>query len=214
MLKLYHVGGSRSMRSLWLLYELGLDFELVSMPFSLEHLRAPEYLALSPLGRVPCLVDGETAIIESGAITQYLCETYDDKGLGRAPDDPERVEWLQWLHYAETVAVHGASLVQQKVFVAKEERSPTVQKLESKRLEKALQVIDRRLETRDYLLASGFSAVDTNVGYSIHLAKGFIPIDPFPRVTDYYARLSARTAFQKAAEVVPLDEKPRVKQPS
>ena len=55
MIKLYHADGTRSVRSLWLLNELGLDFELVTLAFSMEALRAPEYLAVSPLGRVPCL---------------------------------------------------------------------------------------------------------------------------------------------------------------
>jgi glutathione S-transferase len=208
-MKLYHCNGARSMRSLWLLNEMGMPFELVELPFSMEGLRTPEYLSISPLGRVPCLVDGDTAVFESGAITQYLCETHDAKGLGRAPGHPERAEWLIWLHYAETMAVHGASLVQQKVFIAKPDRSPVVQKLESRRLEKSLEVIDRRLADRDYLLKSGFSAVDTNVGYSVHLAKGFVPLDPFPNVVAYYARLSARPAFQKAAASVPLAEQAR-----
>lgn len=126
MRKLYHCDGARSMRSLWLLHELGLEFELVTLPFSMAGLRTPDYLAVSPLGRVPCLVDGDLTLFESGAIAQYLCETYDDGRLHRAPGHPERPAWLQWLHYAETVAAHGASLVQQQVFVPPEQRSPVV----------------------------------------------------------------------------------------
>mgnify|MGYP006304984097 FL=1 len=191
------------MRVLWLLEEMGLDFELVELDFSMESLRAPEYLEISPLGRVPCLVDGTTRVFESGAILQYLCETYDDVSapcglLHRGPGDPERVEWLQWLHYAETVAVHGASLVQQSVFVKPEDRSPVVQKLESRRLLKALEVIDLHLADRDFLLASGFSAVDVAVGYSVHLGAKFVSLDELPRVTDYYARLRERPAFQRS----------------
>lgn len=207
MLTLYHCNGARSMRSLWLLYEMGIEFELRELPFSMEGLRTPEYLAISPLGRVPCLVDDGVSVFESGAIAQYLGEHYDAQGkLHRAPGHAERTEWLIWLHYAETMAVHGASLVQQKVFIAKEDRSPVVQKLESRRLEKALEVVDKHLADRDYLLKSGFSAVDTNVGYSVHLAKGFVPLEPFPNVVKYYGRISARPAFKKAAASVPLSE--------
>ncbi|MEQ8377953.1 glutathione S-transferase family protein [Parvibaculum sp.] len=207
MLTLYHCNRARSMRSLWLLNEMGIAFELKELPFSMEGLRTPEYLAISPLGRVPCLVDGDVSVFESGAIAQYLGEHYDPDGkLHRPVGHPERTEWLIWLHYAETMAVHGASLVQQKVFIAKEERSPVVQKLESRRLEKSLEVVDRHLADRDYLLKSGFSAVDTNVGYSVHLAKGFVSLDPFPNVVEYYERIAARPAFQKAAANVPLGE--------
>ncbi|MEE4360733.1 MAG: glutathione S-transferase family protein [Pseudomonadales bacterium] len=203
MIRLYHCPEARSMRVLWLLEEMGLDFELEELDFSMASLRRPEYLEISPLGRVPCLVDGTTRIFESGAIIQYLCETYDDVSqpcgrLHRGPGDPERVEWLQWLHYAETIAVHGASLVQQNVFIRPEDRSPVVRKLESRRLEKSLEVIDARLEGRDWLLASGFSAVDVAVGYSVHLGQQFVSLDPAPRVAAYYARLCDRPAFQRS----------------
>ena len=195
------------MRTLWLLNELGLDFELVTMPLDLKILRSPEYLAIHPLGRVPCLVDAGRAIFESGAIAQYLCETYDDdERLGRPPGHPERVEFLQWIHFAETIAVHGASLVQQRVFIAETERSPAVHKLESKRLEKAIGVVDRHLASgRDYMLASGFSAVDTNVGWSVVLGRSFLGLDAFPnarglrRATGAAAGVPGRARRRQAA---------------
>ena len=154
MITLYHVPSARSTRSLWLLNELGIEFELVEMAFDLKVLRAPEYLAIHPLGRVPCLVDDDQTISESGAITQYLCEKHDDGTLGRAPGYPERYEWLQWMHYAETGVVHAASLVQQSVFIPEEQRSPIVQKVESCRLEKAVEILDNHLKDRAHLLAS------------------------------------------------------------
>lgn len=196
MITLYHCANARSMRSLWLLNELGLDFDLVEMPFHVKHLRTPDYLAIHPLGRVPCLVDGDLTLFESGAICQYLCERYDDGTLGRATDHPERAEWLQWLHYAETVAVHGASMVQQTIIIAEPDQSPVVQKLETRRLEKSLEVLDEHLEGRDYVLASGFTAPDTNVGYSIHLGRNFTDLGAFANVKAYYDRLTARPAFQ------------------
>lgn len=198
MITLYHCPEARSQRSLWLLEELGLEFELVELDFSMDSLRSPEYLARHPLGRVPCLVDGDLTLFESGAITQYLCETYDNGTLHRGPGHPERWQWLQWLHFAETMAVHGASMVQQFVFIRREDRSSVVQKLESRRLEKTLEVVDNQLQDRDWLLASGFSAADVSVGYSIHLGQRFVPIDHLPRVQDYYQRIKARPAFQQS----------------
>lgn len=204
-IKLYHCHEARSMRSLWLMNELGLDFELIVMPFDTRALRSPDYLAVHPLGRVPCLVDGEQILFESGAIAQYLCEKNERSGLGRPPGHPEWPEWLQWIHYAETMAVHGASLVQQFIVIRDEaDRSPLVQKLESKRLEKSLEVVDQRLGDRDHLLKGGFSAADVGVGYSIHLAKAWTALDAFPRVAAYYERLASRPAFQ--ASLPPQDD--------
>ena len=194
---LHHCHEARSMRSLWLLNELGLEFELVIHPF--DRLRTEEYLDIHPLGRVPTIqIDGMT-LFESGAICQYLCEKYSPDVLGRTPGHPERASWLQWLHYSETMAVHGAALVQQFVVLQDEAlRSPIIQKLESRRLQKALEVLDQQFNNSDYLLQTGFSAVDIAVGYSVHLAQNFLPLSDYANVDKYYNILCQRDAFQKS----------------
>lgn len=169
MITLYHVPRSRSVRTFWLLNELGRPFKVVEMPFSMKALRSPDYLAVSPAGRVPCIDDEGVTVFESGAIAQYLCDRYDPEGLGRRPGHPEWVEWIQWIHFSETIAVHASYLVQQAKFVAEENRSEAVVNLERRRLRKTLEVIDRRLAGRDHLLASGFSAADIAVAYSIYM---------------------------------------------
>lgn len=194
---LYHVAGSRSVRSLWLLRELGIDFELHEIEFTLKALRAPEYLKIHPLGRVPCLKHNDTVIFESGAIAQYLCELTGSALMPKAGEG-ERGEWLQWLHYAETMAVHAASLVQQRVFIPKENRSEAVQEVEKRRLGQTLSMLNKHLADREYMLASGFSAVDTNVGYSVQLAKNFIPIDGWENVCAYRDRVVGRPHAQQS----------------
>jgi len=195
MLKLYHCPETRSMRSLWLLHELQVPFELVEMPFDLSMTRSDAYLAVHPLGRVPTLTDGDFRLFESGAITEYLCERFPESGLGRALGDPERYEWLQWIHYSETIAVHAAALVQQHHFLHPADRSGVVIKLESRRLFKSVQLIESQLRGRDYLLPSGFSAADINVGYSVHLAHRFLSLERLPATARYYERLRSRPAF-------------------
>ncbi|MDB5428901.1 MAG: Glutathione S-transferase domain [Caulobacter sp.] len=196
-LRHFHVAESRSMRTLWLLNELGIPFEGVEMPWDLKHLRSPDYLAVNPLGRVPAIIDEDARpLFESLAITQVLCWKHSPDGLGRRPGHAEWPEWLQWLQFSETMAVHAACLVQQKFFIAPESQSSAVANLESRRLVKALEVIDRRLADREYLLEGGFSAADVAVGYSIHMGKLFFEPKGLVNVLDYYERLSARPAFQ------------------
>ena len=88
--------------------------------------------------------------------------------------------------------------MQQNVIIAEEDRSPVVLKLESRRLEKAVEVIDTHLNDRDYLLKSGFSAVDIGVGWSIHLGNMFKEYKEFPNVEKYYKTIQARDAFIKS----------------
>ena len=161
---LYHCHQSRSMRCLWMLNELGLEYDLKTMPFG-PALRDPEYLAVHPLGRVPCLVDGDL--------------------------------------------IHGQMLTQQYVVIQDEaQRSPLLQKLETRRLEKCLEVLDDALAGRDYLLASGFTAVDVANGFSLYMGQHFTGLGNYSNVSAYFERLKARPAFQ-ASEPAP-DEPLRV----
>ncbi len=197
MIRLHHCGGARSFRVLWLMQEMGLDFEVVAHSFFDRSLRAPDYLALSPAGRVPALeIDGRV-LFESGAIVEWLCETR--AAFGRAPGEDERAEWLEWLHYSETVGQHLAALTQQHIVLREGwMRSPTVMKLEARRLEFCLRAAESALAGRDWLLPSGFSAVDVTMGYGAMVARRFIRLEALPRVAAWVARLEARPACQRA----------------
>jgi glutathione S-transferase len=196
--RLHHGWESRSTRSLALLYEMGLEFELVIHSFR-KPLYNDEYRQLSPAGRVPALEDGDVTIFETGAITEYLVETYPESGFGRPVGDPEHWQWVQWLHFAETIGQHLATLTQHHVVLREDwMKSPTVMKYEAMRLRRTLGVLEEALQGQDYLLASGFSAVDTNIGYSVYGAARFVRFDELPNVAAYLARLMARPAFQKA----------------
>jgi len=198
MIRLHHSHETRSMRSLWLLYELGVDFELVVHPFG-KNLRSEEYLKLNPAGRVPALeMDGAT-IFETGAITQVLCERFPQAGLGRAVDDPERADWLIWVHFSETISQHIAALTQQHMVLREDwMRSPTVIKLEAARLAKCYAALEGQLDGRDYLLAGGFSAADVSCGQAVHMGQYFAKLDPYPRVVDWFARLQSREGYKRA----------------
>jgi len=199
MIRLHHCAQARSFRTLWLLHEMGLEFGIERHGFFDKSLRAPGYLALSPAGRVPALEINGRVLFESGAITEYLVETRPDLGLGRLPGDPERADWLEWLHFAETIGQHLANLTQHHIALREPwMRSPTVMRLEARRLEKVLEVVERVVAQQAYLLGSGFSAVDTNIGYGVHIARRFVPAQGLPALQAYYDRLLARPAFRAA----------------
>lgn len=199
MITLHHCPQTRSMRVLWLLTELEVPFQVVSYPFDAS-LRQPEFLSLSPVGRVPALeIEGER-MFESGAMMHYLCEKFPERGLGRAPGDMDRMAWLVWLHFAETVTQHVGILTQQHIMLREDHmRSPTVMKLEAARLRKCYGAIEARLSTpvenRDYLLTGGFSACDIAVGQAVYMGLHFVTLDGFPEVGKWYQRITERPSF-------------------
>jgi glutathione S-transferase len=195
MIRLHHVPFSRSFRILWLLAEMGLDCEVVEHSITDGSLRRPDFLAKSPAGRVPALeIDGRV-LFESGAITEYLCETRARHGFGRAPGHAERADWLEWLHYAETMAQPIANLNLQWVFLRDPSmRSPTLLKMEARRLQLTLAPLEARLARHDHVLPSGFSGADTMLGYNLLAAPRFVRLDGFPAIRGYIARMARRPA--------------------
>lgn len=202
MITLHHVHQSRSMRVLWLLEELDVRYSVVEHPFD-KSLRAEDYLAVHPVGRIPALeMDGET-LWESGAIIEVLCERFPERGLGRAQGELDRADWLIWVHFAETISQHVAALTQQHIMLYEDAmRSPVVMRLEAKRLEKCYAAIEgwlsSPLDRRDYLLTSGFSAADIAVGQAVYMARHFATLDDFAETTAWYERISSRPAFHAA----------------
>ncbi|SDH56930.1 glutathione S-transferase family protein [Alloyangia pacifica] len=198
MIRLHHVPQSRSMRVLWLLEELGLPYELVTETFD-RSLRRQDYLARSPAGRVPALEIGGETMFESGAILEYLCELYPEKGFGRARGDAERRDYLVWLHFAETMSHHCAALTQQHLMLREDSmRSPVIMQLEAARLGKCYEAIEARLAQSGEHLLQGFSAVDIAVGQAVYIGRHFRATEGLARLEAWYGRITAREAFLRS----------------
>ena len=195
---LHHVPGSRSFRVLWMLEELGLDYDIVRHSIRDGSLRAPEVLALSPAGRAPALEMDGTAIFESGAILEHLAETHPEAGLHRAPGDADRVRYLQGLHFAETMASLVENLNLSHVFLRPPAKpSVPVLKVTTARLRATLAGLEAMLGDGDHL-AGGFSAADVMMGFNLRSVPRYVRMDVFPRAVAYTERLAARPAFAAA----------------
>lgn len=201
-MKLHHIPMTRSFRILWLLTEMGEEPEVVTYSITDGSLRTPEYLERSPAGRVPALeVDGHV-IHESGAITEYLVETRPEHGLGRMPGDPERVPFLEAMHYAETMGHLVANLNLQWIFLRDpSHRSDTVVKIEARRLAATLAPLEKTFGEHEWMLPSGFSAADTMIGWTLLAAPRYVRFDPFPNIRAYVERMKARDGFKRAQEL-------------
>src|SRR3984885_1999958 len=106
MIVVHHLNNSRSQRVLWLLEELGLDYEVTRYERDPKTMLAPASLrAVHPLGKSPVVTDGDLTLAESGAIVEYLVERYGDGRLIPAAGTRERLRYTYWLHYAEGSAM-------------------------------------------------------------------------------------------------------------
>ncbi|MDF1670383.1 MAG: glutathione S-transferase family protein [Roseovarius sp.] len=199
MITLHHVAFSRSFRVLWLLEELGLEFDVKTYSIRDGSLRDPAFLAISPGGRVPALqIDGQM-LFESGAIVQWLCEQHPEAGLIPDVGAPERAAFLEMLGFAETMASLIENLNLSHIFLRDPaQASPTVLKLTTARLGATLAGLESRLGAQEYLLSTGFSGADAMMGFNLFAAPYYVKMDPFPQLQAYSARLAARPAFQAA----------------
>ncbi|MGY9050230.1 hypothetical protein P775_08730 [Puniceibacterium antarcticum] len=198
MIRLHHVAFSRSFRVLWLLEELGLEYEVIHYDIRDGSLRGA-FQELSPAGRVPALETGDQVLFESGAIHEYLTETYPRAGLGRAAGTIQRARFLEMLHFAETMAGCIEQLNMQHVFLRDPaQASAMVIKLVTARLAGTLKALERLLEGQAFLLADGFSAADTMMGFNLFAAPYFVPLDGLAGLLAYRARLEARPAYGRA----------------
>jgi glutathione S-transferase len=196
MIRLHHTPGSRSLRILWLLEELGLECQIHSYSLTDGSLRAPEFLALSPAGRIPALEIDGAVIFESGAIVEYLTELTGQ--LAPAPRTPERAAFLSWLHFAETQANILQALNIHHIFLRPQSaRSVPLMQLDTKRLAVTMKALERHLAGREWLL-SEFSAADCMLAFNIDAMFRFVRAEGFPAIAAYRARAQARPAYQRA----------------
>ena len=105
-LKVHHLNNSRSQRILWLLEEIGAPYEVKFYDRdATTNLAPPELIAVHPLGKSPVISDGDRVIIESGAITEYLCERHGGGHLVPERGSDDHISHLEWLHFAEGSAM-------------------------------------------------------------------------------------------------------------
>ena len=199
MLKLHFAPNSRAGRIVWLLEELGLEYELNKMAFHPKDLKSDEHRARHPLGRVPVLEDGDVSIYESGAIVEYVMARYGDGGLKPPVDAPEFPEYLQWFHYCEGMVMPPINTIMvHSVLLPPERRDPNALAQAQRLLSRAVAPVDAALAGRDYLVGK-FSAADIMLGHSIFMANrlGQVP-DELTNTKAYLDRIEGRPAFQKA----------------
>jgi glutathione S-transferase len=198
--KLYHCQGARSLRPLWMLEELGVDYDLVLMPFP-PRSRFPGYLDINPLGTVPALVHDGATMTESSAMCQYLGERFGPTPLLVRPDEASYADYLNWMYRSDATLTFPQTLVLRYTVLEPEERRlPQAVEDYTKWFFARLRSVDTAVEQNDYLCAGRFTAADIAVGFALVLADNLQLSSKFkPQTAAYFERLKARPAFQRAS---------------
>ena len=198
-MKVCYAPNTRAVRVVWLLNELGLDYELERYKLGDPAMRGPELARSHPLGRVPVLHDGEVSLYESVAIVEYILARHAPGKLKPAVDSEEFPRYLQWFHYAEGMIMPPVNtLVVETILLPEPKRNPVNAARAEKLLARMLDAVEQGLEGREFL-AGEFSAADVMCGHACIVgASRLSDRAGRPNLSAYVERLKARPALASA----------------
>jgi glutathione S-transferase len=212
MLTVHHLNNSRSQRVLWLLEELGVPYEIVRYQRQPD-MRAPaELRALHPLGKSPVITDRGHTIAESGAIIDYILDSYGDGRLIPPPKTPERLRYTYWLHYAEGSAM--SPLLLKLLFTVMPKRVPAllrplVRKVSNQvltafvnpQLKQHMAFWENQLGNSEWFAGDEFTAADIQMSFPLEAASARASLgEGHPKAMAFLERIHARPAYKRALE--------------
>ncbi len=201
-MKLWHCHNARSLRPLWTLEEMKLEYEIEILPFPPRFYKKA-FLSINPLGTVPFFVDGETSMTESSAICHYLVEHYQRYDLGLKPDHKQYGDYLNWLYHSDATLTFPQTIYLRYTHLEKKERRlPQAAEDYSKWFIARLRKLDAHIKDREFLCDDRFTIADIVIGYALHLGQSLgLDSEYSNQVKDYLVRLQQRPAFIRAAKI-------------
>lgn len=201
MMKLYGFGPTRSLRALWGLKELGVEFEFIPVNLEAGEHKTPEFLAINPAGKVPVLVDGDLVLPESAAIVLYLAEKYPEKGLMPSKLE-QRAQVYRWVLFAVTELEQPLWRMAKHSFLYPEnKRLPQDIELARDDFEAMAAVLERHMTGRQFIVGERMTVADCVTAYLMDWADEQQLLDGFPNLKAYLQRTYQRSAApQRIAE--------------
>jgi glutathione S-transferase len=186
---LYASIASRSFTVRWMLAELDLPHRVQVVDIRTGQQKAPDYLKLNPMGKVPTLTDGDAVVTETAAICLYLADRYGYGSLAPKVDAPARAGYLRWAVFSTAVLEPA---YQTKTL------GLSAYHYGWGNLENALSTVRSALESGPWLLGEAFTAADVTLGAALTVGLFTQQIAPEPVLSAYNDRLGARSAYQAA----------------
>jgi glutathione S-transferase len=214
MITVHHLYNSRSQRVLWLLEELGLDYEVIRYERDEKTMLAPPALRkIHPLGKSPVISDGENTVAESGAIVEYLVDRHGKGRLKPSAGTPEQLRYTYWLHYAEGSAM--PPLLMSLIFaripkqpmpffvrpVARGIADKVLTNFISPQLKAHRDYLESELKESDWFAGKTFTAADIQMSFVVEAfaARGGLGKSK-NRLNDWLQRIHERPAYQRALQ--------------
>jgi glutathione S-transferase len=214
MIVVHHLNNSRSQRVLWLLEELGVEYEVKRYERDAKTMLAPASLrAIHPLGKSPVITDGDLTLAESGAIVEYLVERYGAGRLAPRVGTPDRIRYTYWLHYAEGSAMPPLLL---KLIFTQIPKAPMpalvrpfVRRIADgvrttfvePQIKLHLDYIEGELSKSTWFAGDEFTAADIQMSFPAEGAASRGGLDASrPRLWAFLQRIHARPAYTRALE--------------
>lgn len=214
MITLHHLENSRSQRILWLLEELGVEYDIKHYKRDTKtSLAPPELLAIHPLGKSPVITDGDITVAESGAIIEYLVGNYGDGRLLPAEGTPERLAYTYWLHYAEGsfMPYMIISLIMSRIesapvpFFLKPVTKGIAGKVKdgflNPNVKRNLEFIEATLKNSKWFCGDSMTAADIQMSFPLEAAAVRTDLKAsYPKSAAYLKRIHALPAYKVALE--------------
>ncbi len=201
MIKVHYLVVGRPIYTVWLLEELGLEYELNVFHRNPETMRAPpELRAVHPLGKSPMIEDGDMLLTETIAITSYLIEAYDKPG-NLAPDRSDVKVWakyMQWLVYPE--ASGFVPLLMTMLLQRDPQPGSLVDGFAKGEVDLHLNYLAQSFGDNEFILGDKITAADIGVTYIVAMAERLGLLTDYPALRKYVDRMRARPAFLRALE--------------
>jgi glutathione S-transferase len=214
MITVHHLNNSRSQRVIWLLEELGVPYEIKHYQRDKKTMLAPpELRAVHPLGKSPVITDNGKTIAESGAIVEYLVNTYDQGKLKPPAGSDERLRYTYWLHFAEGTAMPPLLI---KLIVDRMESAkapffikPVIRGIVGRvrkgfldrQIASNLDFMEGELGKFEWFTGNEFTAADIQMSFPLEAASMHAGLDRSrPKLWDFLQRIHARPAYKRALE--------------
>lgn len=212
MITVHHLNNSRSQRILWLLEELGVEYEIKRYERDKTSMRAPASLReVHPLGKSPVITEGKATVAESGAIVEYLLDQHGKGRLVPKIGTPDRLRYTYWLHFAEGTAM--TPLLMKLVFnrvesgpmpffvrpIAKKIAATVKSSYIDPEIKQQLDYMEAEVATTGWFAGKEFTGADIQMSFPLEAAASRGGLDAgYPKLTDFLQRIHERPAYKRA----------------